>query len=50
VTNALTGIPLKDMIREGWLFVGILIAALMLFTFVPQIVLWLPQSMGYKTM
>ncbi|MEN9588007.1 MAG: hypothetical protein RIT15_1582, partial [Pseudomonadota bacterium] len=49
VTNALTGIPLKDMIREGWLFVGILIAALMLFTFVPQIVLWLPQSMGYKT-
>jgi TRAP-type C4-dicarboxylate transport system permease large subunit len=49
VTNALTGIPLKDMIREGWLFVGILLAALMLFTFVPQIVLWLPQSMGYKT-
>jgi tripartite ATP-independent transporter DctM subunit len=49
VTNALTGIPLKDMIREGWLFVGLLIAALMLFTFVPQTVLWLPQSMGYKT-
>lgn len=49
VTNALTGIPLKAMIREGWLFVGLLIAALMLFTFVPQIVLWLPQSMGYKT-
>ena len=49
VTNALTGIPLKDMIREGWLFVGILITALMLFTFVPQTVLWLPHLMGYKT-
>lgn len=49
VTNALTGIPLKAMIREGWLFIGLLIAALMLFTFVPQTVLWLPQSMGYKT-
>lgn len=49
VTNALTGIPLKDMIREGWLFLGILLAALMLFTFVPQTVLWLPQTMGYKT-
>jgi tripartite ATP-independent transporter DctM subunit len=50
VTNALTGIPLKAMIREGWLFVGLLMAALLLFTFVPQTVLWLPQSMGYKTM
>jgi C4-dicarboxylate transporter DctM subunit len=49
VTNALTGIALKDMIREGWLFLGILLSALMLFTFVPQTVLWLPQTMGYKT-
>jgi tripartite ATP-independent transporter DctM subunit len=49
VTNALTGIPLKDMIREGWLFVGLLMTALLLFTFVPQTVLWLPQMMGYKT-
>jgi TRAP-type C4-dicarboxylate transport system permease large subunit len=25
------------------------LAALMLLTFVPQLVLWLPQTMGYKT-
>ena len=41
------GIPIKDMLREGWLFLVMLVALLMLMTFVPQVVLWLPQSMGY---
>ncbi len=47
VTNALTGIPIKDMLREGWLFLVMLILLLLLLTLVPQIVLWLPQTMGY---
>jgi len=47
VTNALTGIPIRDMLREGWLFLGMLMALLLAMTFFPQIVLWLPQSMGY---
>jgi tripartite ATP-independent transporter DctM subunit len=47
VTNALTGIPIKDMLREGWLFLVMLLALLLLLTLVPQIVLWLPQTMGY---
>ncbi len=49
VTNALTGIPLKDMVREGWAFTALLVLSLLLMTLFPQIVLWLPQSMGYVT-
>jgi TRAP-type C4-dicarboxylate transport system permease large subunit len=49
VTNALTGIPLKDMVREGLPFTLLLMLALLLLTLFPQIVLWLPQSMGYVT-
>ena len=47
VTNALTGIPIKAMLREGWLFLAMLMGLLLLLTLVPQIVLWLPQTMGY---
>ena len=47
VTNALTGIPIKDMLREGWLFLLMLVALLLVMTLFPQIVLWLPQTMGY---
>jgi C4-dicarboxylate transporter DctM subunit len=49
VINALAGVPLKGMIREGWLFIAVLIVALLLITLFPQTVLWLPQTMGYKT-
>jgi tripartite ATP-independent transporter DctM subunit len=47
VTNALTGIPIKAMLREGWLFLAMLMGLLLVLTLVPQIVLWLPQTMGY---
>jgi TRAP-type C4-dicarboxylate transport system permease large subunit len=47
VTNALTGISIKAMLREGWLFLVMLMALLLLLTLVPQLVLWLPQTMGY---
>ena len=49
VTNALTGISIRDMMREGWLFLVMLLILLLTITLVPEIVLWLPQSMGYKT-
>lgn len=49
VTNALTGISIKDMMREGWLFLVMLLLLLLALTLIPQIVLWLPQSMGYVT-
>jgi tripartite ATP-independent transporter DctM subunit len=47
VINALAGVPLKAMIREAWLFIAVLVAALAVMTFVPQTVLWLPRAMGY---
>lgn len=49
VTHALTGIPLREMVREGLPFTLLLLAALLLLTLFPQLVLWLPQSMGYAT-
>ena len=52
VTKALTGIPIGEMMKEGWPFLAMLLLLLLLLamTFFPQIVLWLPQTMGYKTM
>jgi TRAP-type C4-dicarboxylate transport system permease large subunit len=47
VTNALTGIPIRDMIREGWAFLLMLTLLMLALVLFPQIVLWLPQSMGY---
>jgi tripartite ATP-independent transporter DctM subunit len=49
VTKALTGIPIGDMMREGWLFLVMLLGLLVAMTIFPQIVLWLPQTMGYGT-
>ncbi|WP_280153944.1 TRAP transporter large permease [Piscinibacter sp. XHJ-5] len=47
VTNALAGIPIPAMLREGWPFLLMLLLVLLVITVFPQIVLWLPQSMGY---
>jgi tripartite ATP-independent transporter DctM subunit len=47
VTNALAGIPIPAMLREGWPFLVMLLVVLLAITVFPQIVLWLPQSMGY---
>ena len=45
--NAVTGIPLKDMIREVLPFIVVLIVALLLLILFPGIVLWLPRLFGY---
>lgn len=47
VTKALTGIPIMAMVREGWLFLLMLLALLVAMTLFPPIVLWLPMQMGY---
>lgn len=49
VTKALTGIPIGDMMREGWPFLVMLLGLLVAITLFPQIVLWLPHTMGYGT-
>ena len=48
VINAVTGIPLKEIIREVWAFLAVLIAALLTMILVPDIVLWLPRVFGYQ--
>jgi TRAP-type C4-dicarboxylate transport system permease large subunit len=47
VIKALTGIPIGEMMREGWLFLVLLLGLLLALTFFPQLVLWLPHTMGY---
>jgi len=48
VINSLTGIELASIIREMWAFIAILLAALLLMILVPDIVLWLPHTLGYS--
>jgi tripartite ATP-independent transporter DctM subunit len=47
VTKALTGIPIMAMVREGWLYLVMLLVLLVAMTLFPPIVLWLPMQMGY---
>ena len=48
VMSGLTGIPLREIIREIWAFIGVLVAALVLMILVPDVVLWLPRLFGYQ--
>jgi tripartite ATP-independent transporter DctM subunit len=50
VINAITGIPLRTIIGEIWPFIGVLVIALLLMIFFPDIVLWLPERFGYKAL
>ena len=47
VINAVTRIPLGEIIREVLPFLAVLIAALLLMILVPDIVLFLPRLLGY---
>lgn len=47
VINAVTRIPLGEIIREVWPFLAVLVAALLLLILVPGITLWLPRQLGY---
>ena len=40
-------VPLKDLVREVMPFLGVMIGALALITFLPDLVLYLPRLMGY---
>jgi C4-dicarboxylate transporter, DctM subunit len=48
VTQALAGVAVKDMVREGWPFTVVLVLALLAITLWPPLVLWLPQWAGYQ--
>jgi tripartite ATP-independent transporter DctM subunit len=41
-------VPLKDLVRDVMPFLWVMIGALALMTFIPEIVLFLPRLLGYK--
>ncbi|AOG11419.1 MULTISPECIES: TRAP transporter large permease [Rhizobium/Agrobacterium group] len=47
VINAVTRIPLAEIIREIWLFLAALMVALLLLILIPDITLMLPRALGY---
>ncbi|MBU2487390.1 MAG: TRAP transporter large permease subunit, partial [Alphaproteobacteria bacterium] len=47
VINAVTRIPLREIIGEIWAFLFVLIMALAALILFPGIVLWLPRMFGY---
>jgi tripartite ATP-independent transporter DctM subunit len=48
VVSNITGEPMRNIVRESWSFILVLIAALLFMTYVPETVLWLPRQFGYK--
>ncbi|MET3892721.1 C4-dicarboxylate transporter DctM subunit [Bosea sp. OAE506] len=47
IMNTITGVPLRDIVRECMPFLAAMVAALAVITFLPGLVLWLPRLMGY---
>ena len=43
-----SGIKVADISKEIWPFLIVLIALLFVLVYVPQLTLWLPETMGYK--
>jgi tripartite ATP-independent transporter DctM subunit len=48
VMNSITGVPLRDIVRDVMPFLAAMIVALAIITFVPETVLWLPRLFGYE--
>ncbi|MDP3258555.1 TRAP transporter large permease [Bosea sp. (in: a-proteobacteria)] len=47
IMNTITGVPLREIVRECMPFLVAMIGALAVITFFPGLVLWLPRLMGY---
>ena len=47
VISAVTKIPLNEIIGEIWIFLAVLLLALLVMIIFPEIILWLPQTLGY---
>jgi tripartite ATP-independent transporter DctM subunit len=48
VINGATGIPVKNIVREGVPFFFALLVSLVLLILFPELVLWLPRQFGYQ--
>lgn len=48
ITSGISGTPLKDVIKEIWLPLGVMLAVLVIVTYFPDVVLFLPRMLiGY---
>ncbi|MDI3548302.1 MAG: hypothetical protein PWR10_1954 [Halanaerobiales bacterium] len=47
VVSGLAGVSLSKIIKEIWPFIGILVLVLLLCTYIPDLVLFLPKLLGY---
>ena len=47
VAADIAGVSFEEVMRAIWPFLGVLIAVLLLITFVPQTTLFLPRFFGY---
>jgi len=44
ITSGISGTPLRGIIRETWPMIGVLVAVLILITYVPEVALWVPHT------
>jgi tripartite ATP-independent transporter DctM subunit len=44
ISAGISGAPLRGIIREAWPMIGVLVGVLLLITYVPEIVLWVPHT------
>ena len=48
ITSAISDTPFPDVVKEMLLFIAFEIGALMICTYIPETVLWLPRLAGYQ--
>ncbi len=48
IMTRIAGVPLRDIVRDVLPFLWAMLASLVLITFIPGLVLWLPRLLGYQ--
>jgi C4-dicarboxylate transporter, DctM subunit len=48
IVAKISGAPLRDIIRDAWPFILWMVLCLVVITFIPETVLWLPRLLGYQ--
>jgi C4-dicarboxylate transporter, DctM subunit len=48
IVAKISGAPLRDIVRDAWPFILWMALCLVVITFIPQTVLWLPRLLGYQ--
>jgi TRAP transporter, DctM subunit len=49
MASAIGGVPLNKLAKDIWPWIGVAVSALLLITYVPDLVLFLPRILGYAT-